>query len=97
MASKEFIVRTQQSEKTVNVFADGLKLLSYPSEASTSGVLLQRFLTGLKAPFSRQVLLRSKPNTFEQAIKEATKIEYALNFKSKREPKQEIYLLPQRR
>ena len=75
MASKEFIVRTQQSEKTVNVFADGLKLLSYPSEASTSGVLLQRFLTGLKAPFSRQVLLRSKPNTFEQAIKEATKIE----------------------
>ena len=72
MASKEFIVRTQQSEKTVNVFAYGL---SYPSEASTSGVLLQRFLTDLKAPVSRQVLLRSKPNTFEQAIKEATKIE----------------------
>ena len=90
VADKEFIVQTQQSNKTVNTFADDLKLLfcqAYPSEAPTSGILLQRFLTELKAPLSRQILLQGKPTTFEQAVKEAGEIEYALNFESKGELK----------
>ena len=44
---------------------------AYPEEDSTSGILLQRFVMGLKTPVSRQLLLRGKPDTFENAIEAA--------------------------
>ena len=55
-------------------------------EDVTSGILLQRLLTGLHVPVSRQILLHGQPSTFEQAIKEAMEIEYSLNFETKAEP-----------
>ena len=64
VAGKEFIARTQQSGETINAFAENLKILfsqAYPSEAPTSGILLQRFLTGLLPSLSCQVLLHGKP------------------------------------
>lgn len=48
----------------------------------TSGVLLQQFLRGLRAPVSKQVLLGGKPESLEDAIEEATRVKYALNFES---------------
>ena len=59
--------------------------------------MLQRFLTGLLPSLSRQVLLRGKPTTFDQAVKEAGEIEYALNFESKGESQKEVNLVPQRK
>ncbi|XP_065900992.1 uncharacterized protein [Dysidea avara] len=53
---------------------------SQRQEAMTSSVLLQRLLTGLLPEISRQLLLRSKPTTFTAAVKDATEIEYALEF-----------------
>ncbi|XP_065901887.1 uncharacterized protein [Dysidea avara] len=53
---------------------------SQGQEAMTSSVLLQRLLTGLRPEISRQLLLRSKPTTFTAAVKDATEIEYALEF-----------------
>ena len=38
---------------------------------------------GLKTPVSRQLLLRGKPDTFENAIEAAREIELVLEFESK--------------
>ena len=46
----------------------------------TSAVLLQRFLTGLWPEIGRQLLLREKPANFAAAVKDATAIEYVLEF-----------------
>ena len=46
----------------------------------TSAVLLQRFLTGLRPQIGRQLLLRNRPATFADALKDAVEIEYALEF-----------------
>ena len=59
-----------------------------------SGILLQRFLTGLLPSLSRQVLLRGKPTSLEQAIKDAEEIEYALSFQTSVEQPKEINALP---
>ena len=56
---------------------------AYPEEDSTSSILLQRFVMGLKTPVSRQLLLRGKLDTFENAIEVARKIECVLKFESK--------------
>eukprot|EP00731_Ephydatia_muelleri_P006855 Em0003g1103a len=56
---------------------------AYPEEDSASGILLQRFVMGLKTPVSRQLLLRGKPDTFENAIEAAREIELVLEFESK--------------
>ena len=56
---------------------------AYPDEDLASGILLQRFLTGLVPPVSQQILLRGQPTTFEQAVQNAKEVEYALNFKTK--------------
>jgi len=100
VAGKEFIARSQRRDETVSTFAEDLKSLfsqAYPSEAPTSEILLQRFLTGLLSSLSRQVLLRGKPTTFDQAVKEAEEIEYALNFESKGESQKEVNLIPQKK
>ena len=67
---------------------------AYPLEEPTSGILLQRFLTGLLLSLSRQVLLRGKPTSLEQAIKDAEEIEYALSFQTSVEQPKEINALP---
>ena len=45
-----------------------------------TGILLQRFMLGLKTPISTQLLLRGKPDTFEKAIEAAREIEFVLEF-----------------
>ena len=85
-AGKIFISRCQLPGEKAEDFANDLKKIfkqAYPEEELTSGILLQRFLTGLVAPVSRQMLLRGQPTTFEQAVKDAKAIEYALNFETK--------------
>ena len=52
----------------------------------TSSILLQQFLTGLRTPVSKQVLLRGQPGNLEEAISEATRVEYALNFDAQTRP-----------
>ena len=83
VAGKEFMVRSQVQGETVEHFAEELSRLfsqAYPTEAPASDMLLQRFLTGILPSIGRQLLLRGKPTTFKQAIKDASDIEYALNF-----------------
>ena len=85
VTGKEFIARIQQDGEPVNTFTSERKLLFsqvYLSEESTSRILLQWFLTGLLPSLSCQVLLRGKPTSLEQAIKDAEEIEYALNFQT---------------
>ena len=55
-AGRLFITRDQGAQERVTDFADALKKLfvqAYPNEAMTSAILLQRFLTGLRTPISR--------------------------------------------
>ena len=80
------MTRSQLERKRVTEFAMQLKKLfkqAYPEEDSTSGILLQGFVMGLKTPVSRQLLLRGKPDTFENAIEAAREIELVLEFESK--------------
>ena len=78
-----FITRDQGAAEKVADFADELKKLfvqAYPSEAMTSAILLQCFLTRLRKPISRQLILRGKPESLENAVRDACKVEYALEF-----------------
>jgi len=84
-AGQAFMSRHQSVGESVRDYAADIKKLfkeSYPEEAQSSPVLLQRFLTGLAAPICRQLLLKGKPTAIEQAIIDAISIEYALNFES---------------
>lgn len=81
VASKQFNQRNQSPDEKVKDFASTLKRLfknAYPDESMASAVLLQRFLTGLRPEIGRQLLLRNRPTTFADALKDAVEIEYAL-------------------
>eukprot|EP00731_Ephydatia_muelleri_P037182 Em0411g3a len=52
-------------------------------ERVTEFAMHARFVMGLKTPVSRQLLLRGKPDTFENAIEAAREIELVLEFESK--------------
>ena len=65
-------------------------------EVTSSTVLLQRFLTGLRASISQQVLLRKKPENLTEAIAIAAEVEYALSFDSGRKKKADDVNLLQR-
>ena len=83
VASKFFTQRNQGPEEKVKDFASTLKQLfkdAYPAESIASAVLLQHFLTGLCPEISCQLLLRNRPETFANALKDAEEIEYALEF-----------------
>jgi hypothetical protein len=85
-AGKLFISRSQRPGEKATDFAIHLKKLfkqAYPGEELTSGILLQRFLTGLAPPVSQQILLRGQPTSFDQAVENAKEVEYALNFETK--------------
>ena len=82
-ASKLFNERCQGPQEKPVDFASDLKKLfkqAFPEEDTRSAVLLQRFLTGLQPQVSSQILLRKKPDTFEQAIAEAVEVEEALSY-----------------
>lgn len=84
-ASLAFSNRRQREDERVEDFASDLSKLfkqAYPKENSKSAVLLQRFVTGLRPPISRHLLLREKPDSFQTAIKSAAEVEQALNLHS---------------
>ena len=83
VSAKAFVARNQGDNEKVLEFASALKKLfqqAYPTEPTTSTVLLQRFVTGLRGPISKQLLLRKRPDNLAQAIEDAVEIEYAINF-----------------
>ena len=63
---------------------------AYSTDDYTSTILLQRFLTGLLPPIRRQLLLHGKPETLQQAIKDAINVEYALSFDTGLDDTQEV-------
>jgi len=82
-AGQQFMARHQLPNEKVNDYASDLKKLftqSYPSEAMTSAILLQRFVTGLSPSICRQLLLKGQPTSLDDAIKSANDAEYALTF-----------------
>ena len=82
-SSQLFMLRSQRRGERILDYAADLKKLfteAYETENSTSAILVQRFLTGLLPPIRRQLLLQGKPGTLIQAVKDAVKVEYALNF-----------------
>ena len=83
VASRTFVTREQSQSESVEDFSTALKHFfkqTYPTEALTSSILLQRFLTGLRPPIGQQLLLRKKPEDLAEAITIAAEVEYALNF-----------------
>ena len=93
------MARDQLPSENVEDFAAALKTIfrqAYPGEATSSTVLLQRFLTGLRASISQQVLLRKKPENLTEAIAIAAEVEYALSFDGGRKKKADDVNLLQR-
>ena len=74
-AGQAFMCRHQGVGEAVRDYATDLK-----KGSQASPILLQRFLTGLSPPVCCQLLLKGKPGALDQAITDATSIEYALNF-----------------
>ena len=98
-AARAFVARDQLPPESVEDFAAALKTIfkqAYPGEATSSTVLLQRFLTGLRASISQQVLLRKKPENLTEAIAIAAEVEYALSFDGGRKKKADAVNLLQR-
>ena len=82
-AAKLFAVRDQQQQEKVADYVVELRKLfteAYPTEDVTSTVFLQRFLSGLSPPIGKQVLLKGRPRSMDDAIKMAKEVEFALQF-----------------
>ena len=97
-AGQAFMCCHQGVGEAVRDYATDLKKLfqeSYPEESQASPILLQRFLTGLSPPVCRQLLLNGKPGALDQAITDATSIEYALNFQPALEEPTEVNVVHQ--
>jgi len=98
-AGQQFMTRHQLPNEKVNDYASDLKKLfteSYPSEAMTSAILLQRFVTGLLPPICRQLLLKGQPTSLDNAIKGANDAEYALTFHPSSENVDEVNVIQQK-
>ena len=84
VSAKVFSERRQGAQETVKDFEGALKKLfkeAYPEETvSTSGVLRQRFLAGLRSDIAKHILLKGNPTTLDEAVKDAVSIERALAF-----------------
>ena len=99
-AGQLFMTRHQLPGEKVSDFASELKKLfveSYPSEETTSAVLLQRFMTGLLLPICWQLLLKDLPNTLDEAIKSANDAEFALTFDSMQEKVDNVNVVRQKK
>ena len=82
-AGKQFSERNQGSHEKVADYATSLKKIfkeAYPKESGMSTVLSQKFLAGLKPSIRKQVLLKGRPSTLDEAVKTASDIEFALDF-----------------
>ena len=69
-AGKLFMTRSHRPAEKVADFMSDLKKLfkrAFPNKELTSGVLLQRFMTGLTPRISQQILLQGKPTSLEEA------------------------------
>lgn len=67
-AGRLFLVHSQLEHEKVTEYAMSVTKLfrqAYPEESVTSGILLLRFVMGLKTAISRQLLLRGKPDTLQ--------------------------------
>ena len=98
-AGQLFMTHHQLPGEKVNDFASELKKLfveSYPSEETTSAILLQRFMTGLSPPICQQLLLKGQPNTLDEAIKSANDAEFALTFDSMQEKVDNVNVVRQK-
>ena len=98
MASRSFNQRNQSPNEKVDEYASELKRLfkqAYPDEDMASTVLLQKFLTGLRPPIARQMLLKKKPDNLSVAVKDAVTIEYALQFDQTNPEPPDISYLPE--
>ena len=83
LVGKTFMECIQGSEEGVEAFSIRLKKLfkqAFTREDASSDVLLQKFLTGLAADISKQLLMQATPTTFEDAVKAAVRVENALSF-----------------
>ena len=95
-AGQAFMSRHQSAGEAVRDNTADIKKLfkeAYPEEAQELPILLQRFLTGLAPPICRQLLLRGTPTTLEQAIIDATSVEYALKFEPVSEERSEVNIV----
>ena len=82
-AARDFQMRVQGPAEKARDFAVAIKKKfkeAYLDEAMTSTVLLQKFMTGLRSSTGCQLLLKGKPASLDDAIKQAVEIEYALEF-----------------
>lgn len=89
VAAGKFMTRSQgTTESVVDYLAELRRLfkLAHPTESLDSTVLLQKFLTGLRAPICRQLLLKGRPSTLQAAAKSAQEIENALDFEGQSQP-----------
>ncbi len=71
-SARRFNDRKQEPGEKVSNYARELKRLysrAYPGEDAQSIVLVQRFLTGLQAPISQQLLLKRVPCNYGQSSK----------------------------
>ena len=85
-AGRLFMARSQLEHEKVTEYAMFLKKLfqqAYSEESCTSGILLQRFVMGLKTPIGKQLLLRGKLGTLENTIDAAREIECVLELGAK--------------
>ena len=84
LVGKTFMECIQGPEEGVEAFSVCLKKLFKQAftraDASSSDVLLQKFLTGLATNISKQLLMQTTPTTFEDAVKAAVRVENALSF-----------------
>ena len=81
-ASMIFTSRNQKDDERAADFAIELTKLfkqAYPEENTTSAVLLQRFVTGLRPSIRCQLLLKKRPENMSQTVKDAEEIEQTLN------------------
>lgn len=83
VAARKFMTRSQGTSESVADYLAELKKVfkrAHPTESLDSTVLLQKFLTGLRAPICQQLLLKGRPDTLQAAVKSAREIESALDF-----------------
>ena len=80
--SKAFSERKQGMQEKVTDFERGLKKLfqeAYPNEKTTSStVLLQHFLTGLRPEITKQILLQGAPKDIARMLSKRQSLSNAL-------------------
>ena len=82
VVAKYFNSHHQDDRESVMDYATQLQKAfkeAYPEDVG-SAVLLQTFLSGLHPSIARQVMLKDRPTSLDEAIEEAATVEEALRF-----------------